>query len=82
MTSFREQLFADVEKTYKTQPEYLWARYPGYAVFRHSDNQKWFALIMDVPGDRLGLDSGEIMDILNVKMGDPGQPERGVGAMR
>lgn len=71
MKSFREQLSAYIKEKYKASPEYLWKRYPGYAVFRHSDNQKWFALIMDVPGNRLGLETEEIVDIVNVKIADP-----------
>lgn len=71
MTSFREKLFAYVKKKYKASPEYLWKRYPDYAAFRHNDNRKWFALAMDVPKHKLGLDGGETVDILNVKMGDP-----------
>ena len=71
MTSMKEQLFAHIRKKYKALPEHLWMRYPNYAVFRHSDNQKWFALIMDVPGNRLGMDRKETVEILNVKTGDP-----------
>ena len=71
MKSFREQLFAYIQKKYKVAPESLWRRYPGYAVFRHADNQKWFALVMDVPGNKLGLETKEIVDILNVKIADP-----------
>lgn len=71
MSSVKEELFAYIEKTYGAQPEYLWMRYPDYAVFRHKDNEKWFALIMDVPGRRLGLDTDARKDILNVKMNDP-----------
>lgn len=71
MTSFKEQLTAYAKKKYKAQPEHLWMRYPNYAVLRHSDNQKWFALMMDVPARRLGLDRDEIVDILNVKVSDP-----------
>lgn len=48
MKSFRNDVFAYAKKKYKTLPEYLWGRYPGYAVLRHGDNQKWFALLMDV----------------------------------
>lgn len=69
-TIIREKVFAWIKKKYKASPEYLWARYPGDAVFRHSDNQKWFALIMSVPGNKLGLNTGEIVDILNVKISD------------
>lgn len=71
MTLFREKLFAYINKKYKASPEYLWMRYPGYAVFRHSDNRKWFALIMDIPKNKLGANSNEITDILNVKISSP-----------
>ena len=71
MKSLRKQLFAYIKEKYKASPEYLWQRYPGYAVFRHGDNQKWFAIVMDVPGNRLGLDTEEIVDIVNVKIADP-----------
>ena len=42
-------------KKYGTSPEYLWKRYPDYAVFRHEDNSKWFALTAGVSGSKLGL---------------------------
>lgn len=71
MSAIRGELFAYAKKKYKALPEYLWTRYPNYAVLRHGDNQKWFALVMDVPGPKLGLDRQEDVDILNVKMGDP-----------
>lgn len=66
----REKLFEHVKKKYQVDPEYLWKRYPDYAIFRHVDNNKWFGLVMDVPGCRLGLDGDERVDILNVKLGD------------
>ena len=67
----RKQLISYIKKKYMADPEYLWARYPDYAVFRHSDNKKWFGIIMDVRGDKLGLESEEKVDILNVKLSDP-----------
>ncbi len=67
----RDELFAYIEKKYKAKPEYLWERYPNYAAFRHRDNRKWFALVMDVPASKLGLAREETVDILNVKLSDP-----------
>lgn len=52
---------------YSTEPEYLWIRYPNYAVFRHSSNRKWFAAIMDVPRNKLGLQGEEPLDVVNFK---------------
>lgn len=71
MTPIRNQLIAHIAGKYKALPECLWMRYPNYMVFRHSDNQKWFAILMDVPGRKLGLACGEAVDILNVKVSDP-----------
>ena len=66
----RKKVFAYVKEKYQAQPEYLWKRFPDYAVFRHEDNRKWFAAVMDVSAGRLGLRGDEILDILNVKLDD------------
>lgn len=54
-------------KTYKSTPEYLWAKYPDYAVLRHHDNNKWYAVIMNVSKDKLGLDGTAEVDIMDIK---------------
>ncbi|MBQ8954263.1 MAG: MmcQ/YjbR family DNA-binding protein [Clostridia bacterium] len=71
MKSMREDVFAYIKKKYKTEPEYLWMRFPNYAVFRHEDNQKLFAMVMDVERNRLGLPGSGVVDVLNVKLRDP-----------
>ena len=48
LMTIRDQVFSFVKKKYKADPEYLWRRYPDYAIFRHADNQKWFGLVMDL----------------------------------
>ncbi len=67
----RERLFAYAKKKYHAEPEYLWSRYPEYAILRHSDNRKWFGLVMNVSQRKLGLDGESVVDILNVKLNDP-----------
>ena len=69
--TLREKLFDYVKKKYKADPEYLWKRFPDYAIFRHTDNEKWFGLVMDIPRRKLGMDGDDIVDILNVKLSDP-----------
>ena len=69
--SLRDQLLDYVRTNYQAEPEYLWIRYPNYAVFRHTENRKWFGFVADVRRRNLGLDGDEIVDILNVKLGDP-----------
>lgn len=48
----RGAILAYVREKFGTEPEYPWARYPHYAVLRHQQGRKWYALIMDVPPDR------------------------------
>ena len=62
-----EQLFAYAENTYGVTPDYPFSTAPTYAVLRHMSNRKWFALFMDVPRCRLGLDGEETVEILNIK---------------
>lgn len=50
----RGDIFAYVREKFGTEPEYPWTRYPHYAVLRHRQGRKWYGLIMDVPGNRLG----------------------------
>ena len=51
---------------YTSDPEHLWAKYPEYTVFRNARTKKWFALIMNVPANRIGMrgdDSVYIIDL-------------------
>ena len=66
----RSELFTEIALRYESEPEYLWTRWPGYAVLRHTGNRKWFGVVMDVPATRLGLEGDGKVDILNVKV-DP-----------
>lgn len=63
----REELERLITDNYSAEPEYLWLRYPNYEVFRHQSNGKWFAAIMDVPGDKIGLPGKELIDIADFK---------------
>ena len=36
-------------------------------VFRHPDNKKWFALVMTIQKRKLGIDSYEYIDVVNLK---------------
>ena len=63
----RAQLKQHFLETYHCELDYPWMKYPGNEVFRHSNNRKWFALIMDVPREKLGLSGTESLDVVNLK---------------
>ena len=63
----RQDIFTYVKHRYGVVPEYLWKTYPNYAVLRHREGNKWFALIMDVPKSKIGLAGDETVDIVDLK---------------
>ncbi len=58
-----------VQDRYGTEPEYLWKKYPNYAIFRQPASKKWFAAVMDIPRRCLELDGDELVDVMDVKCG-------------
>ena len=67
MESLRKQLFAYVKKTYGVEPDYPFSPLPDCPVLRHPDNRKWFALMMEMPRNRLGLPGDARVDVLDLK---------------
>ena len=65
----RDRIFAYIKKKYKADPEYPWGEDDG-AVLRHEDNRKWFALVMNIGRDKLGLTGEERVDVVNLKIDD------------
>ena len=66
-SSQRERITQYIQDTYGTQAEYLWADSPGNAIFRHSASRKWYAAMMRVLPEKLGLAEGEALDVMDIK---------------
>lgn len=67
--SQRERVMQYAQDRYGAEPEYLWAKYPNYAVFRQPASRKWFAAIMDIPRNRLGFEGDDPVDVMDLKCG-------------
>lgn len=63
----RPELEAYIAETYNADPDYPWEDSPDAAVFRHGNNRKWFALVMNVSKSKLGLPGEGSVDIVNLK---------------
>lgn len=63
----RKELEVYIAEIYNTDPDYPWDDTPDAVVFRHSNNRKWFALIMRVKREKLGLGGAGDIDIVNLK---------------
>lgn len=64
---FSRQVIRFARETYGDEPEYLWDKFPECAVLRRKDNNKWYALLITVPRNKLGLDSNEIAEVLDLR---------------
>ena len=63
-----QQIFDYASNQYATQPEYLWEKYPEYAILRHGNAKgKWYALIGKISKTKLGLKEGGETDFINLK---------------
>jgi len=63
----RESLKRYIEENYSVEADYPWRKYPNYEVFRHIPTGKWFAVIMTITADKLGMDCKDNIDIVNLK---------------
>lgn len=63
----RAELERLILENYNGEPDFPWMKYPNYEVFRHSNNQKWFALLMEVPKSKLGLEGEDLLEVVNFK---------------
>ena len=70
LCSMRRKINDYIKDQYGVAPEFPWPRYNEHAVYRHKDNKKWFALIMDVGRDKLGLSGKSYVSVINLKIDD------------
>ncbi|MCM1511731.1 MAG: MmcQ/YjbR family DNA-binding protein [Oxalobacter formigenes] len=56
-----------INEQYQNQPEYLWEKFPENAVIRRTDNRKWYAVLLSVEKNKIGLNGSEKTEILNLK---------------
>ena len=61
----RQDIFEWCKKQYDVEPDYPW--YDWNAVLRHKDNRKWFGLVLEINGGKLGMDTEKMVDLLNIK---------------
>ena len=53
---------------YGTAPDYPFDDLFETAVLRHEDNRKWYAIVMRVSRRKFGIDSDEVIDVVNFKL--------------
>ena len=59
-----------IKDKYNCSPEFLWEKFPGYAIYRNKNNNKWFAIIGNVKENKVNKKSlsSEEIEVINVKV--------------
>ena len=63
----REEIEKYINENYDVLQEYPWKKYPDFTTFKHKDNKKWFALIMNVPYEKINIEKDGIVNVINLK---------------
>ena len=64
------EIIAYVREKYGDELQFLWNNLPTAAVWRRKDNSKWYGIIMAISKRKLGLNSDEMTEILDLRI-DP-----------
>ncbi len=64
----KQEFLSYCSDVYITSPDYPFDKDFETAVMRHSDNRKWYAIVMAVSRRKFGFDSNEVIDVINLKL--------------
>ena len=64
----KQELLKYCLSTYGTSPDYPFDEDFETAVLRHTDNRKWYAIVMRVSRRKFGFDSDEVIGVVNLKL--------------
>ncbi len=57
-----------IQKKYDSQLEFLWQKFPDNAIWRRSDNGKWYGALLTVSAKKLNINSDETVEIIDLRM--------------
>ncbi|MBD5100627.1 MAG: hypothetical protein HDT29_05100 [Clostridiales bacterium] len=69
-SDYAHKVIEYVRNKYGDELEYLWKTFPTNAVWRRKDNNKWYGALLVLSKRKLGLDSDEKIDIIDLRI-DP-----------
>ena len=55
-------------KEYGNNPDFMWEKFADFGVFKNPDNNKWYAIIMNINYSKLGENSKKDVEIINLKL--------------
>ncbi|MDR3158285.1 MAG: MmcQ/YjbR family DNA-binding protein [Zoogloeaceae bacterium] len=67
-SDYAQKIIQYVRDAYHDELEFLWPKFPQNAIFRRRDTVKWYGALLVLSKRKLGIDSDDIVDILDLRM--------------
>lgn len=67
-SSQTQRLIHYIKETYEEELEFLWLKCPSNAIWRRKDTGKWYGALLRVSKRKLGIESDESVEILNLRI--------------
>ena len=56
-----------IKEKYNGELEFLWEKFDDNAIWRNKINNKWYGLLLTIPKNRIGLNSDEIVEVIDLR---------------
>ena len=56
-----------IKEKYNDDLEYLWKKFSNNAIWRNKTNHKWYGALLVLPENKLGIDSDQIIEIIDLR---------------
>lgn len=62
-----KEIIQYIKQKYNDELEFLWEKFDDNAIWRNKQNDKWYGLLLNVSKNKLGIDSEEIAEIIDLR---------------
>ena len=66
-TAQAKEVLAYIKRKYDDEPEFLWQKFSENAIVRRQDNNKWYAVFLQIRKNKLGLSGDDEVEILDLR---------------
>lgn len=66
-SKYVNEIICYIKEKYQDNFEYLWEKFPDNAIVRRSDNKKWYAAILTVEKNKIGLEGKEKTEVIDLR---------------
>lgn len=66
-SDYAKKIINYIVEKYKDKPEYLWEKFPNNAIFREKSNAKWYAVLLEVKKEKVGINEDGSIEIIDLK---------------